>query len=289
LTQLTAFQQRNIQVYFQVPPDVALLGQELITTANVSTVNTDGNLGNNTWTMFRTITGAYDPNDKLATTSLGSTGSWTIGQDEWIDYTIRFQNTGTDTAFHVIITDSLPTALDPSTLEVGAASHPFTWELRDAGTLKFRFLNILLPDSNINEPRSHGFVGFRIRPRLPLLPGEEITNTANIYFDFNPPVITEPSVLVAEFSTGIGEQAGPRLMLAPNPATERIRLSIPGSEPSGFLWMIHSSDGRLVASGRSSTTSETIDISSLSSGTYLVRTMCTKESFTLPLIKTTTP
>jgi hypothetical protein len=61
--------------------------------------------------------------------------------------------------------------------------------------MKFYFPNILLPDSNINEPRSHGFVGFRIRPHLPLLPGDEITNIANIYFDFNPPVITEPSVL----------------------------------------------------------------------------------------------
>ncbi|MBK9629215.1 MAG: hypothetical protein IPO56_16370 [Flavobacteriales bacterium] len=54
----------------------------------------------------------------------------------------------------------------------------------------------------MNEPRSHGFVTFRIRPRTPVLPGTVIENIANIYFDFNPPVITEPSVLVAEFSTG---------------------------------------------------------------------------------------
>ncbi len=195
--QLVGFQSRNIQMHFLVPPDLGLLGHVLEATASVQTVNIDGNLANNTVVNLRTITGSYDPNDKLATTSTGGTFQWLIDQDEWIDYTIRFQNTGTDTAFNVIITDTLPATLDPATLEVGAASHPFTWELRDAGTLKFRFLHILLPDSNVNEPLSHGFVGFRIRPRLPIAPGTVIENIANIYFDHNPPVITEPSVLNA--------------------------------------------------------------------------------------------
>src|SRR5690606_30232718 len=43
---------------------------------------------------------------------------------------------------------------------------------------------------------SHGFVGFRVKPRLPLNASDEIENIANIYFDFNPPVITEPSILI---------------------------------------------------------------------------------------------
>jgi|GEM_PF-266349 len=234
LPQLTAFQQRTIQMYFQVPPDVALLGQSLIATANVSTANPDGEPGNNTSTMVRIITGAYDPNDKLATTSLGGTSSWIIGEDEWIDYTIRFQNTGTDTAFHVIITDTLPSTLDPSTLEIGAASHPFTWELRGAGTLKFRFLNIQLPDSNVNEPRSHGFVGFRIRPRLPLLPGDAITNIANIYFDFNPPVITEPSVLTVPL---LGVMVAPRVLLD-GPYVQTTQRMNDGLRSAGLLPLI---------------------------------------------------
>ncbi len=189
---------------------MGLLGYELVATASVSTANTDGNPANNSATNLRTITGAYDPNDKLACTSSGSTEVWDINDDEWIDYTIRFQNTGTDTAFHVVITDTLPPSLDPGSIIVGAASHTFTWELRDQGSLKFYFPNILLPDSNINEPRSHGFVGFRIRPRLPLLPGEEIINIANIYFDFNPPVITEPSILSVPLP---GVLVAPRVLL----------------------------------------------------------------------------
>ena len=195
---LTAWQSRNYRMNFQVPPDPDLLGHELEAVAQVSAANTDGNLDNNSAIDLRVITGAYDPNDKLARTSSGSDTSWLPGEDQWVDYTIRFQNTGTDTAFNVLITDTLPLALDPASIVVGAASHDHTWLLRGNGILKFAFPGILLPDSNVNEPASHGFVSFRIKMREGMMtdPGDEVVNIANIYFDFNPPIITDPCVLV---------------------------------------------------------------------------------------------
>jgi uncharacterized repeat protein (TIGR01451 family) len=229
--QLTAWQQRNYTIRFQVPPDIGLLGYELQATAIVGTANTDGDLSNNTATNLRTITGAYDPNDKLAYTSSGSTNAWQIGSDEWIDYTIRFQNTGTDTAFHVVITDTLPTNLDPSSITMGAGSHAFSWDLRDAGTLKFYFTSILLPDSNVNEPASHGFVSFRIKPREPVLPGTSFENIANIYFDFNPPVITPPSVLTVS-SPGVA--VSPRVMLG-GPYVQATQLMSDALRSSGLI------------------------------------------------------
>ncbi|MBK8497767.1 MAG: T9SS type A sorting domain-containing protein [Flavobacteriales bacterium] len=265
--QLTAWQSRSYTIRFQVPPDVGLLGYELVATVSVSTANTDGNLANNSATNLRTITGAYDPNDKLAYTSSGSTELWQINQDEWIDYTIRFQNTGTDTAFHVVITDTLPAYLDPATLIIGAASHNFTWELRDAGTLKFYFPNILLPDSNVNEPHSHGFVGFRIRPSQPLVPGTTIENIANIYFDFNPPVITEPSVLVAEFSTGVGEEGTTSLLLSPVPVIDQLNVVSPIEIRSV---RIVAADGRDVTQRTVRSSTAAIDVSTLKAGAYLL-------------------
>ncbi len=186
---------RNYSVQLQVPPDVGLLGTQLLATANIATANVDGFPANNTAIASVTVTGSYDPNDKLAVTSTGDTQFWNLGQDEWIDYTVRFQNTGSDTAFSVVIRDTLPATLDPSTLEMRAASHAYTWNLTGQGVLKAFFPNIKLPDSNVNEPKSHGFVSFRIKPRLPVTAGMQLTNVAGIYFDFNPPVITDPSIL----------------------------------------------------------------------------------------------
>ena len=280
------FQERTFQVRFQVPPDVGLLGTTLQTTASLNTTNTDADPTNNTYVHGVVVTGSYDPNDKLATTSTGNTSVWQLNEDEWIDYTIRFQNTGTDTAFNVVITDTLQANLDPGSIIMGAASHNFTWELRDAGTLKCYFTNILLPDSNVNEPLSHGFVSFRIRPHLPLLPGTTIVNTANIYFDFNPPIITEPSVLVAEFSTGIQAHNAIPPSLYPNPATDQlfIRWITPITSPCS--WAIFSSDGRLLDEGTRAMDESPFDTSELVTGLYFLRVFDGSRTFTMPFTKT---
>ncbi len=134
---------------------------------------------------------AIDPNDKLTfpTRREESNSNFTL-MDETITYTIRFQNTGNDTAFTVRIADKLPPQLDYSTFRPLSASHPFRATLGPDGQAEFLFENILLPDSTTNEPGSHGFVTFEIGIR----PGTEdftkIDNTAAIYFDFNGPIIT---------------------------------------------------------------------------------------------------
>lgn len=131
--------------------------------------------------------GAYDPNDKRGL-PLGFGQNHLIERGVEIEYLIRFQNTGTAPAHDIVLRDTLSANLDPGSIRVGAGSHPFT--SLGEGVLVFRFDDIFLPDSSANEPASHGFVSFRIaqQPNLPL--GSDIYNSAAIYFDFNPPVIT---------------------------------------------------------------------------------------------------
>ncbi|MBP7449360.1 MAG: hypothetical protein KA817_04960 [Flavobacteriales bacterium] len=240
-----AYQERTFYVKLQIPPDIGLLGTELEHTITVTTQNTDADPGNNTAQITQTVTGSYDPNDKVATTA--EQGTWTIGVDEWIDYTIRFQNTGTDTAFNVIITDTLSAALDPSSIIWGTTSHSHSRQLLGGGVLKFIFPNILLPDSNSNEPLSHGFISFRIKPRAPISPGNVITNIANIYFDFNPPVITDPSVLNVVSPIRLDARAwlgGPYDALATLMRDDlRTQSLIPVTEPYSALGYVHSGAG----------------------------------------------
>ncbi|MBI4648429.1 MAG: hypothetical protein HY738_18060, partial [Bacteroidia bacterium] len=135
------------------------------------------------------VTSSWDPNDKQVIPE-GITEEHFIDSAAMLEYQIRFQNTGTDTAFNIIIRDTLSEYLDITTVTPGAGSHPYTFNIFGSGILEWRFDNILLPDSNVNEPESHGFVNFSILQKPNNEIGTYISNSAGIIFDFNPPVMT---------------------------------------------------------------------------------------------------
>ena len=147
-----------------MPPDPLLIGDELTVSASAYQTLDEQVLWNNACTAHVIITGSVDPNDK----QVWPHDRYDLAVDSVLDYTIRFQNTGTDTAFTVVITDTLRSELDMGTFQAGASTHPCTISFMPDRVVVWGFANILLPDSNVNEPLSHGFIGFRIRPRLPL-------------------------------------------------------------------------------------------------------------------------
>lgn len=133
--------------------------------------------------------GAFDPNDKQAFPK-GVGEEKLTKANVGLEYLIRFQNTGTDTAFTVRIEDQLSSLLDINTVKPGASSHPYSFSIKENRVMEFRFDDILLPDSTTNLEASNGFVKFSVEqmPDNPI--GSLIENTAGIYFDFNEPVIT---------------------------------------------------------------------------------------------------
>jgi hypothetical protein len=168
------------------------------------------------------ITCAYDPNDKTPTP---------IGEGEYgnispttafIDYLIRFQNTGTDTAFNVVIEDQLDEHLDWNSLEVLSTSDYMTLEMDADGKVSFNFNDIMLPDSNVNMAGSQGYIKYRIQLKEGLPIGTSIYNTAEIYFDLNPAIVTNTTVNTLWVDdAGLNDNAVDQtLKVYPNPFTE---------------------------------------------------------------------
>lgn len=139
------------------------------------------------------IIGAYDPNDKTGY-PIGTGTTKAIGQNTDLEYVIRFQNTGTDTAFTIAIRDTIDPSLDILSIEWGASSHKYVPEIYGKNIVKFTFDNILLVDSFRNEPKSNGYVKFRIKQKKDVAFGTKIQNSAGIYFDFNDPVLTNKTL-----------------------------------------------------------------------------------------------
>jgi uncharacterized repeat protein (TIGR01451 family) len=133
--------------------------------------------------------GSFDPNDKLGLPK-GIGNQHFIDEGTEINYLIRFQNTGTDTAFTVVVRDTLSAFLDPTTVHLGASSHNVDFDIVEGKILKFSFKNILLVDSFRNAAASQGFVKFLVKLKKDIPFGSKIENQAAIYFDFNKPILT---------------------------------------------------------------------------------------------------
>lgn len=197
------------------------------------------------------ITCSFDPNDKLVDPE-AIPYDYEAAETE-LRYTIRFQNTGNDTAFSVVIRDTLDYWLDWSTLRPIGSSHPHYIEFEEfSGIAMFHFDDINLPDSTTNATGSQGFISFSARPLPGLAPGDSIRNGAGIYFDKNPPIITNFVKTVVSQPVGTtNENADDQfsVLISPNPATGQLR--IVWLEPAaGNLWVrLTDMYGRVVHSG----------------------------------------
>jgi uncharacterized repeat protein (TIGR01451 family) len=134
---------------------------------------------------------SYDPNDKQVTpTGTGLLGAIDSNSSLPMTYTIRFQNTGNDTAINVVIRDTLSSNLDIPSISTTANTHAYTFQVLKGGVAEWTFSNIMLVDSATNEPLSKGSISYTINQKPNLAYGTQIKNKALIYFDFNAPIIT---------------------------------------------------------------------------------------------------
>lgn len=178
----------TVNVKSTTPP-----GYWINSSAKIEPLINDQNPADNYATWAHLTTGSIDPNNILVDKDSITTEE--LLTSPYLDYIIQFQNTGNDTAFTVNILNPIDTfKLDLMSIDIIASSHTFNLNYVPEGNLEFKFENILLPDSNINEPESHGFVRYRINPKSTLIVHDSVTNYAAIYFDYNLPVITNTAI-----------------------------------------------------------------------------------------------
>lgn len=236
------------------------------------------------------VTGSYDPNDKTGY-PLGTGVPHDILPNQQLQYVIRFQNTGTDTALTVVIRDTLDIDLNIFSVVPGTSSHNYTFRIYGPGVLEWIFNNIMLPDSNSNEPLSHGFVTFRVDQKNNLPNGTTILNEADIYFDFNTPVITNQTLHTINdqlntpsIVTGIRDKVNSTFKIYPNPASSYITI-VSTKENMGSKFRVINQLGQTFVSGKLTREENAVDLSHLAAGFYLVLIENKDTNYSQKLIK----
>lgn len=239
---------RKIIVNSNVPvPPVLQVGDSLHSIVFIEPNINDSTPNDNQATLDEVVPGSYDPNDKTSTSGEYLTPAQ-IQRGDYITYVVRFQNTGNDTAFRIVIEDTLDANLDWSTLQPLNTSHPFSMQVVNKNIIQFTFSNMKLPPTSINEAESHGFIAYKVKPKADLAQGSSIKNTAHIYFDYNVPITTNTVTTQVALLSAIKNKhnGGGQLSVYPNPNNGIFNLEFSANYLSPLLLSIIDITGNVV-------------------------------------------
>lgn len=267
-TDLSAFQSRSMTVSMQVPPIPTVSAGQILTNSASILSSTDFVPLNNTSVCSQSIINAYDPNDKIEAHGERIVHS-SFTSDDYLYYTIRFENTGTTSAWNIKVTDVLDAKLDENSLRMINSSHNYQLD-REGSNLIWTFTSIELPVSVANSTIGKGYITFKIKPKPGYAIGDIINNDASIYFDFNPAIVT--NLFSTEFvaALAIDQFEKNDFILYPNPASGIVTLSLIDTQNNIASILVYDVLGKTIISQKSNETTVTVDVSRLTPGIYFI-------------------
>lgn len=281
-TNLQPLEKRAFSVVMSVPPIPTVQFGDIVTTnATISTTNSDILPTNNSATLNKAIVAAYDPNDKHE--NHGPTiVKDNFTNEDYLVYTIRFQNTGTAPTSTVKVEDFLDAKLNPATVRMVDASHECVLSMQN-NHLIWDFGSIFLTPMSVDEASSNGYITFKVKPFPGYLVGDIIPNTASIYFDTNPAIVT--NTFQTEFVAALANESFnlDAITIYPNPSNDFVNIQV--GENENRMKSIEITDvlGKKVYQSKFE---NRVNISNLSQGVYFMTLISNEnEKFTKKIIK----
>ncbi len=269
-TNLLPFETREMTVTMHVPPIPTVnIGNLLNNSASIIPLAGDVVPANNTSYCSQIIIGAYDPNDKMEAHGERILHS-TFTSNDYLTYTIRFENTGSASAINVRVNDVLDAGVDETTVAMISASHSYIMD-RTGNTINWLFDDILLPPSVADTNIGKGYITFKVKPKAGYAVGDIIPNTASIYFDFNPAIITNTFNTEFVQQMGVDEFENTDFVFYPNPVSDTVTITVKNNGTIANV-TLYDMLGKMVVSQNptAALSTQTLDLSSVAKGMYLL-------------------
>ena len=282
-TNLKPLESREITLTFNVnsPMETPAVnnGDRLSFNALITPVTGDEKPVDNSSALRQTVVGSYDPNDKTCLEGDIITPDL-IG--EYVHYLIRFENTGTYPAQNVVIKDIIDLSkFDISTLTPTKASHDFVTKISDGNKVEFIFENIQLP---FDDATNDGFVAFKIKTLPTLKVGDSFQNEANIYFDYNFPILTNTAKSTFQTLGTQDFQFSDYFSLYPNPVNEILNIGTKSTIEVKSI-AVYDILGQIIIAVPDAKTVSNIDVSKLATGNYFLKMNTNKGTSNVKFVK----
>ena len=269
-TSLLPNETRYIDVTMSVPSLPTVAVNQLLTATASSTVPADDiNSVNNATSNSQIILNSYDPNDKMESHGDKIPIS-TFTSNDYLYYTIRFQNNGNANAIDVTIQDVLNIKIDEESIRMISASHNYTMT-RINNAITWEFNNIQLVPATVSLELSKGFVYFKVKLKPGFVSGDIIPNNASIIFDANPAIVT--NTFNTKFTSTLSNpnfELGDFIMY-PNPADSNVHISLKNANEKIGSLTITDMLGKTIKDIKNITANEVnVDVSNFTTGVYFV-------------------
>ncbi len=259
-----------------------VVGDTLCFSGYTNIPSADINPSNNSFSYCIPVVYSYDPNLKEVSPKGTGAEGYIPAAPDTLTYTLHFQNTGSAAAENIKIIDTLSSHINRATLKILGTSHNMIPEWLAPGVVQFNFNEINLPDSGTNFAASQGEVRFSVVLNPGLAYNTQIKNTGYIYFDLNPPVVTNTTLNTIAKPNRVDpimENIG--ILIYPNPASDHIIVE----NLNGGILSITNLNGDLVFEQELVNDKTSIDVSKLTSGVYILKTISSKNTATTKFIK----
>ena len=268
-TNLKPFETREIALTFRtnspIQTPAVVNGDILNYTAIVNSSEMDEKPQDNTFTLNQTVVGSYDPNDKTCLEGDVITPAL-IGQ--YVHYMIRFENTGSYAAENIVVKDMIDLSkFDIATLTPSSASHSYSTKISDVNKVEFIFENINLP---FDDASNDGYIAFKIKTLPTLSVGDSFTNEANIYFDYNFPILTNTAKSTFNTLSTQDFEFSNYFNIYPVPANNKLNL-VTKHEIKIQSLSVYDVLGQLLIAVTDAKSVSDIDVSKLRSGNYILK------------------
>jgi Leucine-rich repeat (LRR) protein len=261
---LQPFESRSILVTMQInppthPTNPVNIDDELTFTALVEMMGADDMPQDNVFQLVQTVVGSYDPNNMIClegdTVPVSSIG-------EYLHYITNFENTGTDYAENVVVKIEFDDMnFDLNSLQLMDSSDPVYARIT-GNKVEYIFEGIYLGIGG------HGNILLKIRTNFGLSAGDMVANNADIYFDYNHPVVTDMASTLFQSLQTPGYIRDASVVVYPNPSSGMVNVKSASSVTKVELFDTH---GRLLQMKIGGMADGSLDMSSRAKGIYFLR------------------